>query len=69
MELRERAMGRFSLRFEDESRPLKRNRSALAAALSFLRLLATTTLMAYVIVYCWIWATGDTTVARLIRIF
>jgi hypothetical protein len=59
-------MGRFSLRFDDETRPLKQGRSALTATLSFLRLLATTTLLAYVIVYCWIWATGDTTVSRLL---
>jgi hypothetical protein len=59
-------MGRFSLRFDDETKPLKQSRSALAATLSFLRLLATTSLLAYLIVYCWIWVTGDTTMSRLI---
>ncbi len=61
-------MGRFALQYEDQDKDRDKGRkSFVGAAMSFVRLLVTTTLLAYLIVLCWMWMTGDTTLWRVIQ--
>jgi hypothetical protein len=62
-------MGRFALNFqEDDKSRGKRDKTLVRSILSAVRVLFTTTLLAYLVVLGWMHFTGDATLWRVIGI-